>query len=153
MATRDLTRRFAELRVLQHGVEGVSENKRPGDAFSESGLLDVRKRAVCFTQLSYSHDTLWKERGRAAPLGLRWFAICYDMICVTMSAVFCLSEYSAAVPPPQQCCEGWNTTTELPCAKVGRMSRCSAISKTTWDAGITRALVPLLCCIQPRQET
>jgi len=40
MATRDLTRRFAELRVLQHGVEG-SENKRPGDAFSESGLLDV----------------------------------------------------------------------------------------------------------------
>lgn len=43
MATRDLTRRFAELRVLQHGVEGsVSENKRPGDAYSESGLLDVR---------------------------------------------------------------------------------------------------------------
>lgn len=42
MATRDLTRRFAELRVLQHGVEGsLSENKRPGDAYSESGLLDV----------------------------------------------------------------------------------------------------------------
>lgn len=42
MATRDLTRRFAELRVLQHGVEGsAAENKRPGDAFSESGLLDV----------------------------------------------------------------------------------------------------------------
>ena len=47
MATRDLTRRFAELRVLQHGVEGsVSENKRPGDAYSESGLLDVRASAT-----------------------------------------------------------------------------------------------------------
>lgn len=48
MATRDLTRRFAELRVLQHGVEGsVSENKRPGDAYSESGLLDV-SGVLCF---------------------------------------------------------------------------------------------------------
>lgn len=47
MATRDLTRRFAELRVLQHGVEGsVSESKRPGDAYSESGLLDVSE-SVC----------------------------------------------------------------------------------------------------------
>lgn len=45
MATRDLTRRFAELRVLKHGVEdagGSLETKRPGDSFSESGLLDVR---------------------------------------------------------------------------------------------------------------
>lgn len=40
MATRDLTSRFAELRVLRHGVGGL-ESKRPGDAFSESGLLDV----------------------------------------------------------------------------------------------------------------
>lgn len=39
MATRDLTRRFAELRVLRHGIGG--ETKRPGDSFSESGLLDV----------------------------------------------------------------------------------------------------------------
>lgn len=50
MATRDLTRRFAELRVLQHGVEGSgSENKRPGDAFSESGLLDVRQACICLS--------------------------------------------------------------------------------------------------------
>lgn len=42
MATRDLTRRFAELRVLRHGADGAGlETKRPGDAFSESGLLDV----------------------------------------------------------------------------------------------------------------
>lgn len=40
MATRDLTRRFAELRVLRHGAVGM-ETKRPGDTFSESGLLDV----------------------------------------------------------------------------------------------------------------
>lgn len=33
--------------MLQHGVEGsASESKRPGDAFSESGLLDVRDRRV-----------------------------------------------------------------------------------------------------------
>ena len=49
MATRDLTRRFAELRVLQHGVDGGgSEAKRPGDAFSESGLLDVRGKLLLF---------------------------------------------------------------------------------------------------------
>lgn len=41
MATRDLTRRFAELRVLRHGV--VGETKRAGDSFSESGLLDVSR--------------------------------------------------------------------------------------------------------------
>ena len=36
--------------MLQHGVDGGgSEAKRPGDAFSESGLLDVRgKVAVAF---------------------------------------------------------------------------------------------------------
>lgn len=39
MATRDLTRRFAELRLLRHGI--VGESKRAGDSFSESGLLDV----------------------------------------------------------------------------------------------------------------
>lgn len=44
MATRDLTRRFAELRVLRHGADGAGlETKRPGDAFSESGLLDVSR--------------------------------------------------------------------------------------------------------------
>lgn len=52
MATRDLTRRFAELRVLRHGVEGaVLEGKRPADAFSESGLLDVRGRIPTCLQL------------------------------------------------------------------------------------------------------
>lgn len=40
MATRDLTRRFAELRVLRHDPSGV-EGKRSADNFSESGLLDV----------------------------------------------------------------------------------------------------------------
>lgn len=56
MATRDLTRRFAELRVLQHGVEGsVSENKRPGDAYSESGLLDV-SGALCFVILAIQRE-------------------------------------------------------------------------------------------------
>lgn len=54
MATRDLTRRFAELRVLQHGVDGGgSEAKRPGDAFSESGLLDVRGVAAAFCAVSW----------------------------------------------------------------------------------------------------
>ncbi|CAM9645321.1 unnamed protein product [Discosporangium mesarthrocarpum] len=38
MATRNLTRRFAELRVLRHGA-GM-ETKRTGDSLSESGLLD-----------------------------------------------------------------------------------------------------------------
>lgn len=70
MATRDLTRRFAELRVLQHGVEGGSENKRPGDAFSESGLLDVRK---AFMQQCNLAIVLQKRERACFGLGSRLF--------------------------------------------------------------------------------
>ncbi|CAM9150205.1 unnamed protein product [Ectocarpus sp. 6 AP-2014] len=63
MATRDLTRRFAELRVLQHGVEGsASESKRPGDAFSESGLLDDASTGTSWASTRHQLPPLWVDK-------------------------------------------------------------------------------------------
>ncbi|CAM9216562.1 unnamed protein product, partial [Ectocarpus sp. 4 AP-2014] len=63
MATRDLTRRFAELRVLQHGVEGsASEIKRPGDAFSESGLLDDASTGTSWASTRHQLPPLWVDK-------------------------------------------------------------------------------------------
>eukprot|EP00752_Nemacystus_decipiens_P009916 g8848.t1 len=63
MATRDLTRRFAELRVLQHGVEGsASENKRPGDAYSESGLLDDASVGPGWAATRHQLPPLWVDK-------------------------------------------------------------------------------------------
>lgn len=103
MATRDLTRRFAELRVLQHGVEGASENKRPGDAFSESGLLDVRKAKcllTCFPVLLLLALQSWMVfcDSRAGVLLFFVVVFCFvfnifilsSLVCVpSMSSVFC----------------------------------------------------------------
>lgn len=49
--------------MLQHGVEGTgSENKRPGDAYSESGLLDVREAcAPFFLRRCKEIDAVWNR--------------------------------------------------------------------------------------------
>ncbi|CAM9256331.1 unnamed protein product [Ascophyllum nodosum] len=66
MATRDLTRRFAELRVLKHGVEdgpgGGLETKRPGDSFSESGLLDDAGGNMNWASTRHQLPPLWVDK-------------------------------------------------------------------------------------------
>lgn len=73
MATRDLTRRFAELRLLRHGI--VGESKRAGDSFSESGLLDDAGANMNWAITRHQLPPVWVDKVDAVEEDVRLIQI------------------------------------------------------------------------------